>query len=123
MSTNQGGLQVVASLIGSSFDRFTLQAPRITSEGDTTVIWLTGEQDVAVVEALRAAMRIERGRPAFVVVDLRGVTFIDISTIRALTDAVLESRTTEWALTLRAPSPCVRRMLELCGRSELLDVA
>lgn len=114
---------MVASLIGSSFDLYTVQAPRITAEGDTTVIWLTGDQDVAVVEALRAAMLAERGRPAFVVVDLRGVTFIDISTVQALTDAVLESRRTEWALTLRAPSLCVLRMLELCGRSELFDVA
>lgn len=111
---------MVASLIGTVFDRFTLPVPRITSEGDTTVIWLTGEQDFAVVEALRAAMVFERGRPAYVVVDLRGVTFIDISTVRALTDAVLESRATEWAMTLRAPSVCVSRMLELCGRSEFL---
>jgi anti-anti-sigma factor len=114
---------VDTSLIGSSFDQFTLPLPRITSEGDTTVIWLTGEQDLAVVGALRAVMFAERARPAFVVIDLRGVTFIDISTVRALTDATLESRTTEWALTLRAPSACVRRMLELCGRSEFLDVA
>jgi anti-anti-sigma regulatory factor len=57
------------------------------------------------------------------VVDLRGVTFIDISTVRALTDAALVNRATDWALTLRAPSACVRRMLELCGRSEFLDVA
>jgi anti-anti-sigma factor len=105
------------------FDQFTLPVPRITSDGDTTIIWLSGEQDLAVVGALRAAMRAESARPAFVVVDLRGVTFIDISTVRALTDAALESRTTQCPLTLRAPSACVRRMLELCGRSEFLDVA
>ena len=114
---------MVASLIGSSFDQFTLPVPRITSDGETTIIWLTGEQDLSVVGALRAAVLAEQSRPAFVVVDLRGVTFIDISTVRALTDATLDGRTTEWALTLRAPSACVRRMLELCGRSEFLDVA
>jgi anti-anti-sigma factor len=114
---------MIATYVGSSFDQFTLPVPRITCEGDTTIIWLTGEQDLAVVGALRTAMLTERARPAFVVVDLRGVTFIDVSTVRALTDAVLDSRTTNWALTLRAPSSTVRRMLGLCGRTEFVAVA
>jgi anti-anti-sigma factor len=114
---------VIATFVGSSLDQFTLPVPRITCQGDTTIIWLTGEQDLSVVGLLRNAMLTERARPAFVVVDLRGVTFVDISTVRALTEAAVDSRATQWALTLRAPSPSVRRMLELCGRTEFLSVA
>jgi len=118
---------MVASLITSSFHRFQLTVPIVTVDGNETVIWLTGDQDFAVVEALRAAMTAatssESVRPRQVVVDLRGVTFIDSPTARALIDAALTQPGASASLTLRAASPCVRRMLRICGRGDLLEVA
>ena len=113
-----------ASLITSLFDRFTLPVPVVTVEGNNVVIWLTGEQDLAVVDALHAAVVAATNKAASsVMVDLRGVTFIDISTTCELVDATLTQPGDTVSLTLRAPSVCVRRMLELCGHSELIDIA
>jgi anti-anti-sigma factor len=58
-----------------------------------------------------------------VIVDLRGVTFIDSTTARALVDATIAQADTSCPLTLRAPSKSVRRMLQLCGSGRLLDTA
>lgn len=116
-----------ASLIVSSFDRFMLPAPIVTVDGPSTIIWLAGEQDSGVVEALNAAL-VEAlsspvTEPSEVIVDLRGVTFIDSSTAGALIDATLRQPGSWLTLTLRAPSACVRRMFVMCGRSDLLDIA
>jgi anti-anti-sigma factor len=115
---------MVESLITSLFDRFTLPVPVVTVEGTTVVVWLAGEQDLAVVDALLAAVAAATKQAvSTVVVDLRGVTFIDISTTSALVDATLTQPGDSVSLTLRAPSPCVRRMLDLCGHPELIDIA
>jgi anti-anti-sigma factor len=117
-----------ATLIVSSFDRFSLPVPMVTVDDRSTTIWLTGEQDIAVVEALRDALSAEQQSPSadvahVVVVDLRGVTFIDTSTAQALIDATVATAGSALAVTLRAPSECVRRMLAICGRADLLDTA
>ena len=114
------------SLVESSFDRFRLPVPVVTVEEHSTIIWLAGEQDLSVVEALRTAL-LEAASAATaerqsIVIDLRGVTFIDSSSARALIDATTEIRSS-LAVTLRAPSTCVRRMFDLCRGSGLLDTA
>ncbi len=115
------------SLIVSSFDRLLLPAPIVTVDGHSTIIWLSGEQDLAVVEALRAALRtVALSPPAdheHVVVDLRGVTFIDSATVQALIDATLRQPGAAPTIILRAPSGRVRRMFDMCGRGDLLDTA
>jgi anti-anti-sigma factor len=117
-----------SSLIVSSFDRFHLPVPFVTVDDHSTIIWLAGEQDVAVVDALRAALAAATSSPTDdhlrpVIVDLRGVTFMDTTTAQALIDATATQRGTSPSLTLRSPSKSVRRMLDLCGHGDLLDIA
>jgi len=119
---------MVASLIVSSFDRFSLPVPAVTVDERATTIWLTGEQDIAVVEALHDALSAAQQSPPanvphLVVVDLRGVTFLDTSTARALIDATATTPGSPLTVTLRSPSECVRRMFDICGRADLLDTA
>jgi anti-anti-sigma factor len=117
---------MVATLVVSSFDRFPM--PIVTVDGHSTAVWLIGELDLAVVDALRDALieattSSKAGRRPSVIVDLSGVTFIDTSTARVLIEATMMSSGTASPLTLRAPSRCVRRMFDLCGSGRLLDAA
>jgi anti-anti-sigma factor len=109
------------------FDRLQLSIPTVTVEGSTTIIWLAGIQDLAVVDQLRVALAQATKSSAAagrrVVVDLGGVTFIDSATTRTLIDATLTVPEAPHALTLRAPSACVRRMFDLCQRTDLLEAA
>jgi anti-sigma B factor antagonist len=85
-------------------------------------VWLEGDQDIATVftlaDTLAAVISVD---DADVVVDLSGVTFMDASTISVLVRArraVSQSR----RLTLRSPSKCAQRLLDLCGLADLLDL-
>jgi anti-anti-sigma factor len=60
--------------------------------------------------------------PCNVVVDLRDVTFMDSSGIQALVRADQALRDDGSHLVLCGPSRMVRRLLELCGVGDYLDV-
>jgi anti-anti-sigma factor len=98
------------------------QAPVAGCEVDSTVVWLHGELGISTVTALSQtiarAMAFSR---ADLVVDLSGVQFMDAATIgviiRARNDLELQFR----SLMRRAPSKFARRVLELCGLTDLLD--
>jgi anti-anti-sigma factor len=83
----------------------------VTEEG----LLVRGEVDLDSSDRLTEAIV---GRPGSVVVSLQDVTFIDSSGLRGLIQASrgLSDRGDE--LTLRSPSPVVRRLLEITG---LLD--
>jgi anti-anti-sigma factor len=72
---------------------------------DRRTVAVVGELDVATAPTLRALLDAESVR----VVDLSGVTFIDVAGLRVL----LERR----HLVVRSPSRPVRRLIELCGRA------
>ncbi|MDP1820280.1 MAG: STAS domain-containing protein [Acidimicrobiales bacterium] len=85
------------------------------------VIRLRGELDIATVSTLATALRKAVAAEGAVVVDLRDVDFMDASTIGVIVGArnllTLQSR----ALTVRSPSVCVQRVLDVCGLGDLLD--
>lgn len=56
-----------------------------------------------------------------VVMDLRRVEFMDAATVGVIAWARVLLRARGQALTVRAPSPCVRRVLELCDLSDLIE--
>jgi anti-anti-sigma factor len=74
---------------------------------DRRTVAVAGELDVATAPTLRALLDAESVR----VVDLSGVTFIDVAGLRVL----LERR----HLLVRSPSRPVRRLIELCMRAGL----
>lgn len=97
-------------------------AVRVAADGTHTVVWLSGEHDLATVgligTALVEALAVDR---CDVVVDLSEVAFIDASTLGALVHGreLLASRGRR--LTVRSPPRSPRRVLELCGLAALIE--
>jgi len=83
------------------------------------IITLTGEIDVSNVDSLRATIEpaVETA-PERVVFDLAGLDFMDSSGIALL----LQAATRAGAVHLRQPSAIVRRIIEITGLSEVLQV-
>ena len=91
-------------------------APLVLRDGERAVVWLDGEQDIATVGVLADTLAsVVCADDADLIVDLSGVTFMSTATIDELIlsrNLLLgQSRT----LTLRSPSKCARRVLDLCG--------
>ena len=88
-----------------------------------TVVWVGGEHDLATRMHLMVTIaRAARLDDADVVVDLSGVTFLDASTIGALVGARNRLRaSSSRSLSVRAPSPPARRLLDVCELAHLID--
>ena len=86
----------------------------LAERGETLVLSLAGELDLADAPALREALRraVERA-PRRLVVDLAEVTFVDSTVLGALVEA--RSMLGGEAFALAAPGLEVRRALEVSG--------
>ena len=95
-----------------------------TTAGDaTTTLALTGELDPATAPVLADAIAsLETAGVDDVVIDLAGVTFLDSSGVRVLVSAREQLRASGATLTLRAPSPNIRRVLEITGLGEVIAI-
>lgn len=87
-----------------------------------TVVWVGGEHDLAtsvhLSDTIAQAARLD---DADIFVDLSGVTFMDASTIGVLVAARDRLRFRSRSLSVRAPSPRARRLLDLCGLAGMID--
>src|SRR5688572_19013538 len=91
-------------------------APLVSHDGERAVVWLDGEQDIATVAALADTLaNATSADDADLIVDLSGVTFMSTATIDALIRARNLLSGLSRNLTLRSPSKCARRLLDLCG--------
>ncbi|GAA2314599.1 hypothetical protein GCM10010149_77650 [Nonomuraea roseoviolacea subsp. roseoviolacea] len=93
------------------------QVLRITPLTDPPGLRLEGELDRATLPVLTRALAAMAGRGSFCV-DLRGLTFIDVGGLRALV-TVAAGLSDGHVVTMRAPSPQVRRLLVLTGWHQL----
>jgi anti-sigma B factor antagonist len=98
-------------------------AIRIQESGGTATIELDGELDIATTPTAEAELRrVEQGGVAVVVIDLRGLTFMDSTGLRLLVSADARARDGEHRLVIvRGPAP-VQRVLELTGLDTRLEV-
>jgi anti-anti-sigma factor len=86
------------------------------------VVWVRGEHDVSTVTALSETLaRAISLDDADLVVDLRGVQFMDAATVGVMVRARELLRLRSRCLVLRSPSRCARRVFGLCGLADLLD--
>jgi anti-sigma B factor antagonist len=97
----------------------------VRSEDGRVVVAPAGEVDIATAPALERELdALLARRPGAVVVDLRGVTFLDSTGVRVLLGATLKaSRDSSHVSVILGPSP-TRRALEVCGalpRLNLID--
>ena len=91
-------------------------APLVSRDGERAVVWLDGEQDIATAAILADTLaRVTSADDADLIVDLSGVTFMSTATIDQLIRARNLLLGLSRNLTLRSPSKCVRRILDLCG--------
>jgi anti-anti-sigma factor len=111
-------------LSGDVADRDWDSAPLVSRDGERAVVWLDGEQDIATVGVLADTLAsVVCADDADLIVDLSGVTFMSTATIDELILSrnllLRQSRT----LTLRSPSKCARRLLDVCGLACLVEPA
>jgi anti-anti-sigma factor len=92
------------------------------SDAQHSVIWLSGDHDIATKDLLVATIgeAVALGEPA-VVLDMSEARIVSAATIGVIigTKRVLAEQGRP--LVLRAPPPCVRRVFEACELSYFLD--
>ena len=95
-----------------------------TGDADRTVVWLRGEHDIATKVSLSVAIaRAARLDHTDLLVDLSGVTFMDVSTVGAIVGSANRLRSRSQSLDVREPSPQALWVLELCGLADLVRSA
>jgi anti-sigma B factor antagonist len=98
---------------------------RGSREGNHFRLSLFGELDIATAGQVDAALvDAERDAPAHIVLDLRGLTFLDSTGLRSLLGADMRAREEGRRLTLIQGPGAVRRVFEITGlegRLEILD--
>jgi anti-sigma B factor antagonist len=88
--------------------------------GETAVLAITGEVDMASAPGLRDQLQQLDARN--VIIDLSGVTFIDSTGLGVLVTALKRSREAGGHLVLRSPTRATRRVLDITGLSQLVPV-
>lgn len=92
-------------------------------EGDIHAISLTGELDLAnAPDVDRELRRVEATDADVILVDLRGVSFIDSSGMKVLVSAAARCRE-RGRLVLQSASPGVLRVLGIAGVAGVLPLA
>jgi anti-sigma B factor antagonist len=83
-------------------------------EGDTVVVQLNGELDLASAPDLERELReAEAGNPTRVVIDLSGLAFMDSTGLQALLRTRERANSSSYELTLRRGPHQVQRVFEL----------
>ncbi|HEY7134982.1 MAG TPA: STAS domain-containing protein [Acidimicrobiia bacterium] len=96
---------------------------QLSRDGDRTTVRLAGELDMASAPALSECLhRLRSNCVPIVVVDAQDLDFCDSSGLDVFVAFSREAREHGSHLVLHAPSPALRRLLELTGTTELFDV-
>jgi anti-anti-sigma factor len=111
-------------LLGSSF--FSVTEPPTLTRGEVgdrpVIVWLQGEHDLSTDEALcRTLARAIAIGSSGLVIDLSEVDFIAVSTLRVIVRAHQLLLHQSRSLTVRSPSPCVKRVIHAFGLDDLLS--
>ena len=86
------------------------------------VVAQAGELDIATIPRLMERLAPHRQAGRQVVLDLRGVGFMDCYSLGHILGAHADSATEGWTLRIRVGSPSVMRLLELTGAARLLPL-
>jgi anti-anti-sigma factor len=89
---------------------------------DGPVLVLSGDLDVRSTMAVRTAVQELLGSYDEVAIDLSGVESADVTALRVLAAATVQAIRDGHHLTLRGPSPAVRRMLLISHLSRIVEV-
>ena len=90
---------------------------------DVTIVAPSGEIDLATAPLLREGLeRAEAHAPSGLVIDLRGVTFIDSTGIGELVGCHRRCRDRERALAFVVPEGTIRKILGVTGMDAVFDL-
>jgi anti-sigma B factor antagonist len=96
------------------------------TEGEPTeelVVTLTGELDISNVERFEGElMALERDRPPMLVLDLKGVRFIDSTGLSLLLNADARARRQDRHVTIISGNGAARRIMRTVALDQILDV-
>lgn len=88
----------------------------VRADGDRVWLSAVGELDLDTVEHLRRALAAARGRGyRRVVLDLRGLEFIDSTGLRLMIECDAEARTDGFEFAIVPGSEAVRRLFRVTG--------
>ena len=91
--------------------------------GPTERLALSGELDMLSAPILERELRAAaRRHPRRIVLDLRELTFMDVSGLRAILDAARSARRDGASLAIANPMPHIVRLLELTAIDQTLEV-
>ena len=96
----------------------------ISGDASATVLTVTGELDLATTPALEAELERASAGPELVVLDLRGVTFMDSTGVSLLVKAHRRAQESRRRLAVVKGGAQVQRLLTLtgvAGRLTLID--
>ena len=97
---------------------------RTAKEGETHVISLCGELDLANVSTAETALEASLAdNAARVVIDMRELEFIDSTGIALMVSALGNNESEEKVRFIPSSAPAVARVLDLTGLSERLPLA
>ncbi len=92
--------------------------------GTVAVVAVTGEIDVTSAEVLRDTLAgLATAEQPDVVVDLRGVTFLDSTALGVLVGAHKRSRELGGELRLAVTEPRILKIFEITGLTEVFTIA
>lgn len=97
----------------------------VTHSGDTTIVSLSGELDIATVPELRPVATEELDRPGCttLVLDLSELSFLDSTGIGCWVEIRSYATDLGKQVTVRNAPPAVRRVLEIGGLLTLFEAA
>ena len=96
----------------------------VASQGDEVVLVLVGELDPHTAPILRAAIDdAVTDNTSSLVLDVAGLQFIDSSGLRVIISAHKVMDEQGGRLVLRAPTDNTRRLLEITGLADHVDLA
>ena len=96
----------------------------VVSNPPSAAVVLDGEIDISTCPAIRRLVMVAiSGGDVQLAVDMSGVTFIDASGIGVLVAAANRARQAGGGLSLLAPSPQVRRLLDVFHLDAILPAA
>jgi anti-sigma B factor antagonist len=96
----------------------------LTRTPGRATLTLVGELDIATTPRLNEYLStLAHTHHGLIVIDLRQLTFLDSTGVRALVAADSYARRDGWSLAIVKGPPQVQRILELCGLTEVLPLA
>lgn len=94
----------------------------VTAEEARTIMYLTGELDMASAPSFTEAFQsLQHDDTAEIVVDLRGLTFLDSMGLAALLEAQLTGQENRMPLSFVRGVPSVHQVFEITGMAERVD--